>query len=249
VKKFPAQRRTAIVTGGGHRLGRAISLGLARSGIDVVIGYLNSKSDALKTKRDAEALGSNALAIGTDVADEQQVNWLVEETVRHYGRVDVLINAASLFQETPLPAANTATWRRVTEILVNGAFFCSNAVAPVMLKSKGVIINVLDCYALIPRRHFAAHCVGKAALLAMTRQLAVDFAPKIRVNAVIPGSILKPNVKGPTKRAKKLDYPNLLGRRGQSEEVVDAILYLLNADYVTGACLSVDGGLLGHCGH
>jgi NAD(P)-dependent dehydrogenase (short-subunit alcohol dehydrogenase family) len=234
--------KTALITGGAIRVGKAISLALARAGANIVINYSSSAAEAAQTAAEVEALGVAALPIQADVADHAQVQQMVARAQARFGAVDVLVNGASLFRRTPLPTADVSDWRRVVGISLDGAFYCANAVAPQMLaRGEGVIINIVDLSAWKPSKGFAAHSVGKAGLLALTRQLALELAPAVRVNAVSPGPVLAPTDYDAVK-IERLAKRTLLKRWGTAEDVAQAVLFLVQSDYITGDCITVDGG-------
>jgi NAD(P)-dependent dehydrogenase (short-subunit alcohol dehydrogenase family) len=234
--------KTALITGGAHRVGKAITLALAQAGANVVVNYHKSAEAAQATAAEARMLGVDALPWQADVADYAQVTAMVSAAREHFGTLDILVNSASHFEQTPFPTQNVAAWRRVTDILIHGSFYCANAAAPLMLEQgAGVIINITDLFAWQPRPNFAAHSVGKAALLALTYQLALELAPTVRVNAVAPGLILPPPGYSPQQIAR-LTERTLLGRWGSAGDVTQAILYLIEADFVTGEVVVVDGG-------
>ncbi len=234
--------KVALITGGAHRVGRAITLALAEAGAHVVINYYSSAAEAEKTALDARAWGVEALPVQADVADVEQVRAMVSRAESAFGGVDVLVNAASLFKATPVPTETVDDWQRVTRILVDGAFNCANAVAPGMLERRsGGIVNVVDLSVWQPWPNLAAHSVGKSALMALTRQLALELAPAVHVNAVAPGPVLPPPDYDPEQRARVAER-TLLGRWGTPQDVSAAVLFLLTADYVTGEVLVVDGG-------
>ena len=234
--------KTALITGGAHRVGKAITLALARAGCNVIINYNQSRQAAEATAIEARAAGVEALPWKADVADPVQVDEMVAAARERFGRLDILINSASHFERTPFPTRDLAAWHRVTGILIHGAFYCANAVAPLMLdQGDGIIINIVDLAAWQPWPNFAAHSVGKAALLALTRQLALELAPAVRVNAVAPGLILPPPGYSPQKMEHAAGK-TLLGRWGSLEDVTRAVAYLIEADYVTGEVIVVDGG-------
>jgi 3-oxoacyl-[acyl-carrier protein] reductase/pteridine reductase len=236
------QGKTALITGGAHRVGKAITLALAGAGANVVINYQRSAQDAEQTAQEAQALGVGALAAQADVSDYEQVKAMVRAARQQFGGVDILINAASWYQPTPFPMADVTNWHRVTRIVLDGAFYCANEIAPLMLERRaGCIINIVDLSAWQPARDFLAHSVGKAGLLAMTHQLAFDLAPHVRVNAVAPGPVLPP----PDFDAQQTETAariTLLERWGTPQDVSDAVLFLIRADYITGDCITVDGG-------
>ncbi|MDH3675735.1 MAG: SDR family oxidoreductase [Anaerolineae bacterium] len=234
--------RTALVTGGAHRVGKAITMALARAGANVVINYHSSADAAQQTAVEARAYGVEALPVQANITDNQQVTAMVAAAQRKFGRIDILVNSASLWQATPFPMADVDGWHQVTGILINGAFYCANAVAPLMLaKAGGAIVNIVDLSAWEPWPDFIAHSVGKSALLALSRQLALELAPTVRVNAVAPGPVLPPPEfdQGMIDRTAQ---KTLLERWGTAEDVAEAVLYFVKADYVTGEVIAVDGG-------
>lgn len=234
--------KVAVVTGGAHRVGKAITLMLAQAGADVVVNYFNSSKDADETVAEAQALGVRALAVRCDVADYGQVSHMGETILREFGGVDIVVNSASLFDQTPFPTDDIAAWQRVTGISIDGPFFMCNKLAPSMLaRGGGAIVNIIDLSAWEPWPNFAAHSVSKAGLLAFTRQLALELAPTVRVNAVAPGPVLPPP-EYDEQRAAKAAAGTLLKRWGTPEDVARAVRYLLEADYVTADVITVDGG-------
>ncbi|NJN81017.1 MAG: SDR family oxidoreductase [Caldilineaceae bacterium] len=234
--------KVALVTGGAHRVGKAITMMLAAAGAHVVVNYHRSATDALATMAEAEALGVDALALQCDVGDWDAVGAMASAIEHRFGGVDIVINGASLFERTPFPLADVASWQRVTRVSIDGAFYVCNALAPGMLaRGAGLIVNIVDLSAWEPWPNFMAHSVGKAALLALTRQLALELAPTIRVNAVAPGPVLAPPNYS-EKRSAATAARTLLGRWGEADDVAKAVRYLVDADYVTGDVVTVDGG-------
>lgn len=234
--------KVALVTGGAVRVGRAITLALARAGAHVVINYHRSAEAAQETATAAEALGVQALAVQADVSDPAQVERMAAVVADRFGGVDILVNSASLFLKTPFPTRDHEVWHRVTAVGIDGPYYCTNAFAPGMLaKGAGVIVNILDLSAWEPWPNFLAHSVSKAALLAMTRQFALELAPAVRVNAVAPGPVLAPPDYTPD-QIERIRKRTLLERWGTPEDVAEAVLYFVRAEYVTGNVLVVDGG-------
>ena len=236
------QGKTALVTGGAHRVGKAITLALARAGANVVINYHTSAAAANDTVAEVHASGVDALAVQADVADLAQVKAMVAQAHDRFGSIDILVNSASHFEKTPIPTDDVTAWQRVTGILINGSFYCANAVAPRMMeRGEGTIVNIVDLSAWQPWPGLAAHGVGKAGLLALTRQLALELAPAVRVNAVAPGPVLLP-AGYPPEQADRIASRTLLGRWGTPGDVAEAVLFLVRSDYVTGTTITVDGG-------
>jgi len=234
--------RTALVTGGAQRVGRAISLKLAQAGANVIVNYNHSSSEANETVAEAEKFGIKAEAIRADISDAAQVKDMVEKARERFTAIDILINNSSLFRKTSLPTDDFTAWHQVTSVLIDGPFYCANAVAPMMIdKGEGVIVNIVDLSAWEAWPNFTAHTVGKSALLAMTRQLAFDLAPSIRVNAIAPGPVLPP----PSYDAARIERTakkTLLGRWGSPEDVTRTVIFLIESDYITGEVIVVDGG-------
>ncbi|MEW5956193.1 MAG: SDR family oxidoreductase [Chloroflexota bacterium] len=234
--------KTALITGGAVRIGKAITLALAGAGANVVINFNTSSQAAAIAVAQAQELGVEALAVQADIADHRQVQTMVEAAKNRFGGVDILINSASLWRATPFPTEDLADWHLVTRILIDGSFYCANAVAPLMLaKGEGAMVNIVDLSAWEPWPNFSAHSVGKAALLALSRQLALELAPAVRVNAVAPGPVLPPPGFDEEK-IKRTAQKTLLNRWGTPEDVAEAVLYFVKANYVTGEVLAVDGG-------
>jgi NAD(P)-dependent dehydrogenase (short-subunit alcohol dehydrogenase family) len=236
------QGKTALVTGGAVRVGKALTLALARAGANVVVHYNASAGPAEETAAEARALGVRALTLQANIADPAEVQRMAEGVRNELSGVDILVNSASHFQTTPIPTSDFDAWKQVTSILIDGAFYCANAFAPGMRqRGEGAIINIIDLSAWEPWPHFAAHSVGKAGLDALTRQLALELAPQVRVNAVAPGPVLPPPHYGPEKIARAAAR-TLLERWGTPQDVANAVLFLIQADYITGVTLPVDGG-------
>ena len=234
--------RTALVTGGAKRVGRGITLTLARAGANVVINYNTSVDDAHRTAADAEALGVQALPVAADVTDDSQVQAMVLAATDRFGTIDVLVNNASTFAFGAFPTDDLTVWHRSIDTLVHGPFYCANRVAPVMLAGGGgVIVSIGDLSAFEPWPGFAGHAVGKGAIISLTRQLALELAPTIRANAVVPGPALRPADYDDVTYQRVADE-TLVGRWGTPAEMGQAVQFLIEADYITGEVITVDGG-------
>ena len=242
--------KVALITGGAHRVGKAITLMLARAGANVVVNYNASAEAANATVAEAEAMGVAALAIQCDVSDYASVARMSDAISERFGGVDIIVNGASLFGRFAIPtqkAEEIEQWQQITRISIDGAFYVCNSLAPAMIErakqagEAGVIVNIVDLSTQSPWPKFTAHAVGKAGLLALTRQLAVELAPSVRVNAIAPGDVLPPPNMSETRieaRAKQ----TLLQRWGTAQDVAKAVRYLVEAAYVTGDVITVDGG-------
>ncbi len=236
------KEKTALVTGGAHRVGKAIAMELARAGANIVINYHSSVEAAEKTALEIRDLGAEAMMFQADVTKHEQIAAMAAAARERFGAVDILVNSASIFKRTPIPTNDFADWHYVTDILINGPLYCANAVVPMMLeKGAGVIINIIDLSAWEPWPEYAAHCVGKTALLALTRQFALEFAPQVRANAVAPGPVLPPPDYDEEKIART-GQKTLLERWGKAGDVARTVRFLVESDYITGEVITVDGG-------
>ncbi len=234
--------KTALVTGGAKRVGRVMSLMLAEAGANVVINYNTSIDDAEATAGEVEAFGVEALPVAADVADYAMVEAMVEAAKSRFGGIDILVNNASTFSSDPFPTEDLTVWNKSIGTLVNGPFFCTNLVAPSMLaRGGGAVVSVSDLSAFEAWPGYIGHAVGKSAILAMTRQFALELAPTIRANAIVPGPALRPHDYDDGRYQRTADK-TLVGRWGTPEEMAHGVKYLVEADYVTGEYIIIDGG-------
>ena len=233
--------RVALVTGAGTRVGRVIALALGRAGMRVGVHYSTSEKGARQTADEIVAGGSQARTLPGDLTDPATGPRLIEHTHKVFGGLDVLINSAAVMLRTPVGEVLVEDWDAMFALNLRAPFFLSQAAARVMEKHGGAIVNIADLAAFETWRGYVPHAITKAGVVQMTRSLAHALAPKIRVNAVAPGPVLLPE--GWTQeQADKLISTTPLGRLGSPEDVAQAVLYLLNADYVTGETIIVDGG-------
>jgi NAD(P)-dependent dehydrogenase (short-subunit alcohol dehydrogenase family) len=236
--------KTALVTGGARRVGRALSLALGRAGADVVVNYHNSREEADETVRELSSGGRRATAFRADVSKKHEIDALIEHVRREHGALHILVNNASRFDSAPFSQITEEAWRRVLDVNLTGPFLLSQAAAPLLQTDDGgVIINILDLSALQVWPSYAHHAVSKAGLLHLTRIMARALAPKIRVNAIAPGTVLPPDgydgVGGDGTSDRRVVEP-----AGSPDDVVKALFYLIESQFVTGQILVVDGGRL-----
>jgi len=233
----------ALVTGGARRVGRAITLDLARAGADVVVNYNESGKEAEEVVALVNGMGRRAIAVRADVATDAGVTELVSRARAGFGRLDTLVNSAALFERKPFESITRDDWRRVMSVNLEGPFFLSQAAAPLLRESSGSIINICDLSALQAWPSFAHHAVSKAGLLHLTRLLARILGPDVRVNAVVPGNVLPPENFQGEDHAGGIDR-RVVRREGTPEDVARAVLYLVGTGFVTGQAITVDGGRL-----
>ena len=237
-------RPVALVTGSARRIGAAIARRLHASGFDLALHYRESDGDAqaLAAELGHERAGSTLL-LRADLAEFDRLPELVAGAVGRFGRLDALVNNASAFYPTAFGESTPAQWDQLFAVNARAPFFLAQAAAPHLAASGGAIVNLADIYGERPLRGHALYAMSKAALLHMTRALALELAPEVRVNAVSPGAILWPEGgKDPDAQAALLARTPL-GRTGTPREIAEAVLWLLqDARYCTGQTLHVDGG-------
>jgi pteridine reductase len=232
--------RVALVTGAGHRVGRAIALALGGQGARVAVHYRGAEADAARTVRLLEASGAEAVAIQADLAEPAAPAALVAEVARRFGALDVLVNSAAVMRRTPLGEVTVDEWDAMFALNLRAPFFASQAAAAVM-GDGAAIVNIADLAAFETWPAYVPHGITKAGVVQMTRALARALAPRIRVNAVAPGAVLLPD-DWPAEAGERLASTTPLRRTGSAEDVAEAVLYLVGAEFVTGETIIVDGG-------
>ncbi len=229
--------RIALVTGAGKRVGRALALGLARAGARVAVHFHASTAGALETVAAIRDAGGNARAFSADLADPHAAGTLVDSVADTLGGLDILVNSSGIMQRVALADVTPANWDTTFAVNLRSQFFTSQAAARRMVNG-GVIVNMADLAAFEAWTEFIPHCVSKAGVVALTQALAHALGPRIRVNAIAPGAVLLPDGFDGT----RLVSTTPLKRLGSPDDVVQALLYLVAADYVTGETIIVDGG-------
>jgi NAD(P)-dependent dehydrogenase (short-subunit alcohol dehydrogenase family) len=234
----------AVVTGSSRGIGRAIALRFARDGYDVVINYRTSERAAEETAATvADETDREAIVVRADVSRPDEVERLVDRTVDAFGGIDHVVNNAGIEESCPTTELSTADFDRVMDNNVNSAFGVSRSAVPSLRESDDPAPSITNLSTFLALRGFAnePHYVSsKAAIIGLTRSLAIDFAPEIRVNAIAPGHV-ETDMTDPEKVDEHLsEIP--LGRYGDVDEIADAAAYLRDASYVTGETLRIDGG-------
>ena len=239
------QRKVALVTGAARRIGAAIARRLHAAGYDLALHYRHSQADmeALLADLNAARTGS-AIALQADLAAFDRLPELIARTVGRFGRLDALVNNASAFHPTPLGTTTPAQWDDLFASNARAPFFLSQAAAPHLRATRGGIVNIADIHGETPLAGHAAYCMAKAALLMLTKSLATDLAPEVRVNAIAPGAILWPEQGKDAVAQQALLARTPLGRTGTPEDIAGAVAWLLDdaSGYVSGQAIRVDGG-------
>ncbi|HOA23013.1 MAG TPA: SDR family oxidoreductase [Aggregatilineales bacterium] len=235
--------KVALVTGGARRVGKAIALGLAARGMNVLIHYNRSEAEARQTLDEIRAMGVQAEAVQGNLGNPLDIEHIFVTLESTFRQLDLLVNSASTFLAGHILEATVSDWNYVMAVNLRAPFLCSQRAAHLMLarQSPGVIINIADVAGQVPWTRFPIHSVSKAGLIMLTQVLAKSLGPDIRVNAVVPGPVLKPDAM-PDARWEALSAALPLERAGTPENVVQAVLALAENDFITGAVLNVDGG-------
>jgi NAD(P)-dependent dehydrogenase (short-subunit alcohol dehydrogenase family) len=234
--------KTALVTGAAKRLGRAITLDLARHGWQVAIHYNTSEKEARATAADAEANGARVSLLKADLSREAETEQLVGRAVAALGPLTALINSASIFENDEWYSADRASWDKHMETNLRAPFVLSqNFAKQVPRGATGSIVNLIDQRVLKPTPQFISYSVSKAALFWLNTTLSQALAPRVRVNAVGPGPVMKNERQSPADFNRQREA-TLLGRGADPQDICDAVRYLLDAPNVTGQMIAVDGG-------
>lgn len=238
--------KVVLITGSARRVGRLIALAFAARGARIAVHYNTSAAGARKLVTGVRSLsGAEAEAFRADLLDPAAPRQLAAAVARRFGAIDVLINSASLYERTPFKSASASDWDRHMAVNARAPYFLAQACAPWLKRSgEGSVINIADWSGHRPYADYGPYCASKAALLCANTLLAKSLAPRVRVNAVLPGPVLAPEQMGAGEK-RKIAQATLLKRLGTPEAVARACLYLAeSADYTTGAELTVDGGRL-----
>jgi pteridine reductase len=239
--------KVALVTGSGkRRVGRFVIEALAARGYACVVHYHTAAADAAEAVAELRARGAAAVALPADLTEEKAARGLVEAAVQEFGRLDVLVNCASVWQAKPLEEVTAHDLRFNFQVNILGTFLCAQQAGLAMIRQPegGCIINFGDWAEARPYLHYAAYFASKGAVPALTRCLAVELgtrSPRVRVNCILPGPLLfQPDL--PEAEKQQAIGATLAQRSGQPENIVQAVLFFIDNDFTTGACLTVDGG-------
>jgi NAD(P)-dependent dehydrogenase (short-subunit alcohol dehydrogenase family) len=241
VSEKSLEKKVALVTGAGKRIGRSIALRLAEEGADVVVNYRNSESEAAEVVAQIQTMGRLALAIQADVTKRAEVRKMFETIEKEFGRLDILVNNAATFSSVKFEDLTEEQWDNMLDSNLKSQFLCCQAAAPMLRRSGyGRIINFASLGGLLAWPSYTHYCVSKAGVIMLTRCLSKALAPEITVNAIAPGTI---SFDG--------DAPEIaegfirlapLRRTGTAKDIDDAVLFLAQSGFITGQVLVVDGG-------
>jgi pteridine reductase len=238
------ERPVALITGGAKRVGAVTARTLHAAGYDLTVHCRHSVAEAETLAAELNAQRTDSvLIVQADLADIPALSRLVEATLARYGRLDALINNASGFYPTPIGEANLAQWNELFASNAQAPFFLAQAALPALRAAHGAMVNLVDIYAERAIANHPIYVMAKGALAAMTRTLALDLAPEVRVNGVAPGAVMWPSDGKPYDDQEAMLARTPLGRAGTPEDVAGTVLWLLrDAPFVTGQIIRVDGG-------
>lgn len=235
--------KVALITGAAHRIGAVTARQLHAEGMNILLHYRNSRQAAEALQNELNALRADSVhLIQADLHDTDKLPALVDHAIRIWGQLDVLINNASSFYATPVGAVTETQWDDLFGSNLKAPFFLSQAAAPYLQQQHGCIVNIVDIHAERPLKEFPVYSMAKAGLVMLTKSLACELGPEVRVNAVAPGAILWPENLGKSEKEKIISR-TFLKRQGAPEDIARAILYLIrDAGYMSGQVMTVDGG-------
>jgi pteridine reductase len=239
--------KVALVTGGAQRLGAAVARALHTAGMRLVVHYHSSESAAHALQQELHrARPDSVMLVRGDLANGDKLHRnLIFETVERFGRLDVLVNNAARFYPTPIGQASESQWAELFDTNLKAPFFLAQAAAPHLKKANGVIINIADIYGERPLPDYSIYSITKAGVSMLTKSLARELGPEIRVNAVSPGAVLWPSGGLDEMSKQRLISRTPLKRIGEPEDIARAVVFLVrDATYMTGQVIAVDGGRL-----
>ncbi len=235
---YSGERKAVFITGAGRRIGKALALGFARSGVDVFIHFGASKIEAEALASELQVFGVSAWTLSQDLAKLNEVEEVISKAWSIHP-IDILINNAAIFEDLNFQETDLETWQKHLDINLTAPFLLSKAFASRCAGKSGKIINILDWRALRPGKDHFAYTIAKAGLAAMTSSLALSLAPSISVNAIALGAILPPSDGGDT---VKIIEKVPMQRWANMQEVVDTAIFLASDQYITGEIIHLDGG-------
>ena len=237
--------RVVLITGGAKRVGAAICRRLHATGANLMLHYRASAGEARLLQAELNGARPDSVAlIQADLLDLNKLPAMIDQTLQRFGRLDWLVNNASSFFPTPIGAIDPESWENLIGTNLRAPLFLAQAAAPALKKAQGAIVNIADIHAERPLKNFVVYSIAKAGLVGMTRALARELAPEVRVNAVAPGPVLWPDDASFDELSRQRIISHTpLKREGEPDDIAKAVHFLLaDATYVTGETINVDGG-------
>ena len=242
---FPLQGKAVLITGAARRVGAAMARTLQAAGANVMIHYRKSEAEARALVSELNSVrGGSAALVGGNLLEIRKLGKLVDETIKTFGQLDVLINNASTFYATPVGEITEDHWEDLLGTNLKVPLFLAQAAAPALRATRGLVLNIADIHGMRPLRRYTTYSVAKAGLIMLTKSLARELGPQqVRANAICPGPVMWPEDRADRALQKKIVDRTQLKRVGAPEDVARAALFLCaDAPYVTGQVLAVDGG-------
>jgi NAD(P)-dependent dehydrogenase (short-subunit alcohol dehydrogenase family) len=234
--------KVALVTGGAKRVGKAIVLALAARGCKLVVHYHTSQSEAEATVQELLDAGHEAIAVQADITQDADLDRMIEAARARFGGIDILVNNAAVFFRTPVETLTLEEWQHTIDVNLTGTFFCAQKIGPQMQEAGwGHIINIADVAGIRGWVDYIPYSVSKACVLTLTQGLALELAPQVMVNAVVPGPVLFQD-DTPEEVKQREIAKTLIKRAITPEEVADVVVFVAESDYSTGSVFPVDGG-------
>lgn len=238
------QNQTVLITGAAKRIGAEIARHLHADGMNIVIHYRASASEAQALCQELNAQRTNsAITLQTDLLNIESLTTLAQQAAEHWGQLDALVNNASSFYPTPVGNITEAQWDDLVGSNLKAPLFLSQAATPYLQKTRGCIINIVDVHGIRPMKEHPVYCAAKAGLAMLTQSLARELGPDIRVNGVAPGAIMWPSSELDSQTQQQILERTALKRQGSPEDIAATVKFLIkDAGYITGQVIPVDGG-------
>lgn len=243
-KRTALEGKAVLITGAARRVGACLARALQAAGANVMIHHRSSAAEARALASELNSLrGGSAALVHADLLDVKQLGTVIDATMKTFGQLDVLINNASTFYPTPVGGITERHWNDLLGTNLKAPLFLAQAAAPALRLSRGLILNIADIHGMRPLRRYTTYSVAKAGLIMLTKALARELGPQVRVNAIAPGPVMWPEERADRALQKKIIERTQLKRPGSPEDVARAALFFCaEAPYVTGQVLAVDGG-------
>jgi pteridine reductase len=238
------ENKTILITGAAHRIGAHMTKTLHEQGANIVLHYRNSKTTAEVLQNELNTIRANSVfLVQGDLLKIETIDQIIQQAVAQAGQLDVLINNASSFYPTPVGSVSEQQWDDLIGTNMKAPFFLSQAAAPYLKKTRGCIVNIVDIHAERPLRQYPVYSMAKAGLVMMTRALACELGPEVRVNAIAPGAIMWPDNDMDEDTQEKIISRTFLKRKGDPHDIAKTAVFLIReATYMSGQVLTVDGG-------
>jgi len=236
--------KVVLITGAAQRIGETIARLMHAEGMNIILHYRSSRSAAQKIQQELNAERENSvILIQADLSETDKISEMIREAVKGWGRIDAIVNNASSFYPTPVGNIDEKVWDDLINSNLKAPLFLSQAAAPYLKQQHGCIVNIVDIHADRPLKNHTVYCIAKAGLVMLTKSLARELAPEVRVNAIAPGAILWPENDIDDVTKKRIVSGTVLKRQGSADDIATSVRFLIKeANYITGQILAVDGG-------